>query len=111
MIAAERALILWETDMSGAVGEILVCDVRARPHWSNHVFEDSAGASGGDWLRGAWYETPLGVYASLATAGFRSRADKVNALREFSKIEGQDWPEHLLSSLGEILGGNHGEAA
>jgi hypothetical protein len=51
---------------------------------------------------GHWRDTPLGLIADLGLIdGFATREVKIDALREFANIEGQDWAVDMLRELGE----------
>lgn len=102
-IQPERALILWQETgiIGGMIEDVFVCDLGKQPKISRS-YENSAGACSIDWLRGPWHETPMGIFLCLSVKGFRSRGARAQSLREFAKIEGQQWALDLLAALGEI---------
>jgi len=106
-INPEAVLVLWndESDEVGVerghrITEVFVCENRHAPTWSKRL-SSSAGACNADWFSGLWRTTPIGLFLQMAVVDeFASRAAKVQALTEFTKIEQQDWASDLLRALG-----------
>jgi len=110
-IPAKDATILWSDEItndpegsSGArmrVTEVLVVDHMQMQPKDAARLDNSRGACDLDWLQGNWRMTPMGLFLEMAAVdGFVSQAVKIDALREFAKIEGEVWPEMLLRDLG-----------
>ena len=102
-IPAHRAIILWGSDMERPRGEriseLLVCHVDQQPGWASKLYS-SRGACDADWLNGDPRHTPLGIWAMIMTVnGFVSSEAKIRALREFTKIRGQEWTVALLREI------------
>jgi len=108
-VPAPRAIILWNKEITEdrmprhgrRVTEVRVFDIRNQPHWARRL-SSSRGACDADWMQGDPRSTPMGIFLMMAVAyGFVDERVKMEALREFARIEGQDvWANYLLRELG-----------
>lgn len=100
MVAANKALVLWNTDDEPMViNDLLVIDIDDQNNRTDNYLA-SAGASDEDWLK-TRLATPMGQFLWLSTySGFKDRKVLKKAISEFSKIEGEeDWTAELMASM------------
>ncbi|HWG06011.1 MAG TPA: hypothetical protein VG271_13440 [Beijerinckiaceae bacterium] len=99
-IPAARAIILWDNnEQRNAVSFVLVCDIKNQPPAARSL-SCSRGACDEDWLKGDWRTTPMGVFLEISVAdGLNDKPTRIAALREFAKIEEQDWAVILHREL------------
>jgi hypothetical protein len=102
-LSAHRAIILWGTDLDRPRGEriteVLICNKNEQPSWADRLHA-SRGSCDASWLDGDPRNSPIGIWAMMTTIyGFASEEVKIEALREFTKVRGQEWAVWLLEQL------------
>jgi hypothetical protein len=102
-LATHRTIILWGSDperpRDERITEVLICNKDEQPTGADRL-HSSRGSCDADWLNGDPCNSPLGIWAMMATIyGFASEAAKIEALREFTKIRGQDWAVWMLREV------------
>jgi hypothetical protein len=102
-LATHRTIILWSSDperpRDERITEVLICNKDEQPTGADRL-HSSRGSCDADWLNGDPCNSPLGIWAMMATIyGFASEAAKIEALREFTKIRGQDWAVWMLREV------------
>jgi hypothetical protein len=109
-IPPERVLMVWNDEITDGrilrhgqrVTELRVLDFADQIQWPPEQGRFAAwrGASDSDWLQGDPRATPMGVFLMLLVLHDFADDVKIQALREFSKIEGQAWATDFLRELG-----------
>jgi hypothetical protein len=101
MIPANKMIALWADGPEMKIERFTICHINQQTDETADI-ENSAGACNGDWLAGDDpLATPLGLFAQLvACQGFPGQEDMFAALREFAKVENQDWAVKLLKRAG-----------
>jgi hypothetical protein len=101
MITPKNMIALWDTDDQWHVTKLVIVN-RDEQNSRTDKLPASAGSCDSGWMGGNVLETPLGLYAHLSTThGFSDRKVAYEALREFAKVEGQDWASELLERAGQ----------
>ena len=101
MINPKNMIALWDTDAQWHVTKVTVVE-KSKQNNATDRLPASAGACDAGWMAGNALETPLGLYAHLATTyGFSTTKVAQSALREFAKVEGQEWAIELLERVGQ----------
>jgi hypothetical protein len=100
MIPAEKMIAFWDIDNEMLITRLVILHIDHQPLSASHI-PDSAGACDEGWMRGDLIATPLGLFTYLSFAfGFKNRDVGIASLREFGKVEGQDWVADLLGRMG-----------
>lgn len=100
MVAADKSLILWDSDEDSLViNKLIVVDIGDQNSVTD-IYPASAGASDEDWLT-TRLQSPMGLLLYLSTYyGFKDRKVLKNAILEFGKIEGEeDWSGDLMRTM------------
>jgi hypothetical protein len=101
-IPAERAIILWNGSDGDSISltELVVCDISEQGQWTDRL-DNSRGACDLGWMKGGrWDASPMGIYTMImAMESPVSRELQAVVLREFAKIEGQDWAVDMLREV------------
>jgi hypothetical protein len=102
-ISPKEMIALWDIS-EGSAHDVHVFRRSDQPAWSQRL-PCSHGACNAGWMDGTDdLETPMGLFLMMALQSFRSREDKITALREFASVDGQGWADALLRHLGEDTG-------
>ena len=100
MIPAEKMIALWETDNDMLITRLLILNIDNQPMAASNI-PASAGASDQGWMGGGLMDTPLGLFTFLSVSyGYKNRQVAIASVREFGKVEGQDWVADLLARMG-----------
>jgi hypothetical protein len=103
MIDPQKMIVLWDSDDEFRITKLRVVNIDEQTPQIDNL-PASAGACDEGWLESGRrvVNTPLGLYAHLATAyGFKSREQAIQILREFQKVSGQDWARQLARAAGD----------
>lgn len=96
MIDPKKMIALWNSNEKIKINEFVIVNIEEQNR-SHERLLASSGASDEGWMEGRDVDTPLGLYAFLTTYyGFESKQIMFNVLKEFSKVEGQDWAKDIL---------------
>src|SRR3954453_11705741 len=100
MIPAEKMIALWETDNDMLITRLVILNVEKQPVSASNI-PANAGASDQGWMGGGFIDTPLGLFKFLSVSyGYKNRQVAIASVREFGKVEGQDWVADILARMG-----------
>jgi hypothetical protein len=100
MIPVEKMIALWETDNDMLITRLLILNIDKQPVAASNI-PASAGACDQGWMDGGLMNTPLGLFTFLSVSyGYKNRQVAIASVREFGKVEGQDWVADLLTRMG-----------
>jgi len=90
-IPRDDALITWSTDADLKILEVRVYRMSEVP--PHATFECEAGACQRGWCEGRYDLTPECLFLELDQMGFANEAARLQALRQFTQIEGCYWAQ------------------
>lgn len=101
MIPAEEMIALWDSDDEMRVTKLIVIRKDDQNRQTNKL-PASSGSCDAGWMEGNDLDTPLGLFAYIATTyGFNNRETAAEVVRQFSKVEGASvWAQSLLRRMG-----------
>jgi hypothetical protein len=100
MIPAEKMIALWEIDNDMLITRLVIVNIDKQPVAASKI-PASAGACDQGWVDGGLMNTPLGLFTFLSVSyGYKNRQVAIASVREFGKVEGQDWVADLLIRMG-----------
>lgn len=101
MVPAEEMIALWDSDDDGLVTKLIVIR-QADQNSQTDKLPASSGACDAGWMEGNELDTPMGLFAYIATSyGFKDRETAARAVREFGKVQGAAvWAQSLLNRMG-----------